>query len=307
MASNMVKQVGAAVLERLPANVRLSICLRLLNECVNNTDLIKARELLSHLEPQVLRLEDRVRWLASPAGFVPGYEGEAERSRLEYSVMRDERPWQRTRFQRLDIPGMITDEEIRYYHWVASFYSGDHEVVELGPWLGHSTVHLARALEPKLRSKNKQLHVYDDFVWRPGWMNQHMRAGDPSVPPAHESFEYLFRHFTADVASLIDVQRGKIADYDGNESLPPINWCGKAIELLVVDCGRTVKANQAWFDLLSPFFIPNRTLIVMQDWRLHRERPRKPYNQTWHFTESNPRLELVHEIVDGGIATFLFR
>lgn len=45
----------------------------------------------------------------------------------------------------------------------------------------------------------------------------------------------------------------------------------------------------------------------MQDWRLHRERPRKWYNQTKDFTDKNPSLELIHEIKDGGIATFLYR
>jgi hypothetical protein len=77
--------------------------------------------------------------------------------------------------------------------------------------------------------------------------------------------------------------------------------------MIIVDCGRTIKANQGWYDIFSGSFIPDKTLIVMQDWRVHRERPRLAFNQTLEFTLMNPRMELVHEISDGGIATFLYR
>lgn len=290
----------------IPLRVRMSLYYRLLSQAVTDADLAASLCLLADLETQMIRLEDKIRAISAPAGRVPSYQKPGSGPDLSYCIMRDASPWQQTHFDPVNIPGMISDEEIRYYHWLAPYYSGKYEVVELGPWMGHSTFHLASALKATLLAHDKRLHVFDDFVWRPDWMNRHMREEDPPAPEAYGSFQNLFNYFTSSIGNLIDVQRGKIADYDGNESLQQITWSGELIELIVVDCGRTVKANQAWFDIFSPSFIPGRTLVVMQDWRWHRERPRKPYNQTWHFTEQNPCLELVHEIVDGGIATFLY-
>ena len=47
---------------------------------------------------------------------------------------------------------------------------------------------------------------------------------------------------------------------------------------------------------------------MMQDWRLHREVPVQWYNQTKQFTDSKGnQIELIHELTNGGLATFLFR
>jgi hypothetical protein len=291
----------------LPQRVRLRLAYRLLDQAIRHSDHEAASDIVAHLDPQLVRLEDKIRKLGTPPGTVPEYVAPPGIPPLQRSIMQADRPWKGMECPRFDIPGMISNEEIEYYHWVARYYSGEHSVVELGPWLGHSTMHLATALKASLQRPGKRIHVYDDFVWRPDWMNQHLRPHDPAAPKAYDSFEYLFNHYTTPAANLLDVHRGKITDYDGNEHLPVIAWHGGPIEMLIVDCGRTIKANQSWFDLFSPSFIPNRTLVVMQDWRLHRERPRKSFNQTLLFTQQNPRLELVHEITDGGIATFLFR
>jgi hypothetical protein len=49
------------------------------------------------------------------------------------------------------------------------------------------------------------------------------------------------------------------------------------------------------------------TLLIMQDWRAHRERPRLSYNQTMWFTTGPPEMELIHEVSNGGLAAFLYR
>lgn len=78
--------------------------------------------------------------------------------------------------------------------------------------------------------------------------------------------------------------------------------------MMFIDCGRTYEANQAWYAAFSSSFIPGGTLLVMQDWRLHRELPFKWYNQTLNFTEAKGEaLLLIHELRDGGVGTFLFR
>jgi len=147
--------------------------------------------------------------------------------------------------------------------------------------------------------------VFDDFVWRKSWMdgyvNEHQRL------PNHANFQRLFEFYTSGISDRLAVQRVKITDYDGNEALPLLNWSDGPIEIVYVDCGRTFEANQAWYNSLRQWFIPRQTLLVMEDWRLHRELPPKWYNQTLQFTESKGgELMLIHEVNDGGIATFLF-
>src|SRR5262249_15802321 len=123
----------------------------------------------------------------------------------------------------------------------------------------------------------------------------------------HGNFQPLFEKYVQDIRSRLVVTRGRIVEHDGNEAIPHIQWDSGPVEMMYVDCGRTVQVNDGWLDIFSPSFIPDATLLIMQDWRLHRERPRRFYNQTDWFTASHPELQLVHEVQDGGLATFLYR
>jgi hypothetical protein len=134
---------------------------------------------------------------------------------------------------------------------------------------------------------------------------------DPHAPEHkvenHADFRHLFEKYAEEVLPRLNVTRARISDYDGNEAVPRIAWDGAPIEMMYIDCGRTIQANEGWFEIFSPSFIPDVTLLIMQDWRLHRERPRRFINQTNLFTAAHPELELVHEVQDGGIAAFLYR
>src|SRR5262249_9380154 len=97
-------------------------------------------------------------------------------------------------------------------------------------------------------------------------------------------------------------------DYDGNEALPQLEWKGGAIEIIYIDCGRTIEANEAWWRIFASHFIPGRTLVIMQDWQLWKGQPPQWDNQTKECTDSKrAALELIHELRDGCIATFLYR
>ncbi len=69
-----------------------------------------------------------------------------------------------------EIPGMSSVAEGRYLYWLTSRgYTGCGAVVEIGPWLGRSTVHLAAGLRDS--GHHDVLHTFDRFVWdasRPG-------------------------------------------------------------------------------------------------------------------------------------------
>lgn len=69
-----------------------------------------------------------------------------------------------------------------------------------------------------------------------------------------------------------------------------------------------MQVNDAWWGIFSGSFIPDETLIAMQDWQLYKQQPARPYNQTKLFTDSKgSSLELVHELLDGALASFIYR
>ena len=214
--------------------------------------------------------------------------------------------WDSIDVEEIEIPGMITNEEIRYYKYLCQFYTGTGEVIELGPWLGKSTLHIVKGLLENANFAGRKLHVFDDFVWRPDWMNEYTPASMHLA--RHADFLGLFESCTREHSNDLQVTKCRFAPYDGNELLSPFGWNGGSIEFLFVDCGRTVEGNETWYRAVKESLIPGRSLIVLQDWATHREIPVKPYNQIHFFVGMHAQeLEIVHELERGGVATFLFK
>ena len=227
---------------------------------------------------------------------------------LKRSILEPRAPWASTPPAPCSIPGMLTPAERQYYPYLTRFYSGAGQVVELGPWLGLSTHYLLAGLVPNPAFAGKSIHVFDDFVWRSSWMDKWL-AGTGLAPRGnHESFLPLFQRQMAGHLDRLVVRRCKIADYDGNESLPSLEWDRGPIELLIVDCGRPLHVNEAWYRVLSPWFIPDKTLIVMQDWQNCKRVPELFFENTKIFTDGKQEaMDMIHEVAHAGIATFVHR
>jgi hypothetical protein len=201
---------------------------------------------------------------------------------------------------------MISPEECKYYRWLGRFFTGAGAVVELGPWLGCSTVHILAGLERSPGFSDRRLHVFDDFVWRSSWMDRHL----PATPPPADGacFQPLFERNMGPLLARLVVTRRRLGAGDPAHPLPPLVWSDGPIELVYVDCGRTFEVNEAWYAALAPSFIPGTTVVVMQDWQTHKETPVQPYNETKRFTDAKGgALELIHELRSGQVGTFLFR
>jgi len=221
------------------------------------------------------------------------------------SIQASNPPWSDILPAEDGIPGMISREEAQCYEYISRFYSGAGEAVEFGPWLGKSTFHIASSLRRNPLFEGHKLHVFDDFVWRPDWMDSYVPANKRLT--RHADFFHLFQEYTAAVEDDIQVTKCRLAAYDGNEALPALSWNGGTIEMLFADCGRTLEGNNAWYSMVKKHFIRNRTLILLQDWGTHREVPVKYYNQMHLFTGSlADELEMIHEVRDGALAVFLY-
>lgn len=259
------------------------------------------------VDQELVRVADEMRRRSAAAIPIPEAANRGREHPLETWIMDAGSPWRTIQVSPVAVPGMLSAEEKAYYEYIGSQYSGRGAVVELGPWLGLSTHHIVHGLAGNPAFFDRRLHVFDDFIWRPAWMNGYLPDG-VVAPLGHASFRPLFEHYTHDIADRLEVVGGKLIDYDGNESQDTVCWDAGPVEMMYIDCGRTLAVNQAWFDIFSPSLIPDVSLLIMQDWRLHRERPRKFYNQTDLFTASmGDRLQLIHEVGSGGLATFLYR
>jgi hypothetical protein len=275
-----------------------------------NLQSIRDPRALSVISQELARLNhnvnDKIRRFESRERPFPAIESFDRSTGLDASILEPNAPWKRVTIEETHIPGMISNEECKYYYYIGKFYSGRGEVVELGPWLGKSTFHILEGLKDNPNFRNKKLHVFDDFVWRGSWMDD--KVSSEERLENHQDFRFLFEKYTASFRNQMLVEKRKIALYDGNETVPLLEWEKGPVEIMYVDCGRTFEANQGWYDKFRRSFIRDRTLIIMQDWRLHREVPVKWYNQTKQFTDSKgDEIQLIHEVEDGGLATFLFR
>ena len=63
--------------------------------------------------------------------------------------------------------GMISQSERAYLYWYGRhIFTGKGDIVDLGCWLGSTTISLAMGLEHnKQAGFNRLIHSYDEFVW----------------------------------------------------------------------------------------------------------------------------------------------
>lgn len=278
----------------------------LYHELVKSEDLDALQSLGQDLSTMVNSINLRIRQLNARNFNKPGIKNFDNSKEMEICVLKDKTPWSNIQVEKLDIPGMINDEERQYYKYIGQFYSGKGKIIELGPWLGNSTHFILKGLEVNPFFENQKLHVFDDFVWRSEWMNDKVKPED--ILEHHQDFLFLFEKYTSDISEKIIVKKRRLNIYSGNESIEPLEWDGQPIEMMYVDCGRTIEVNDTWFKLFSKSFIPGVTMLVLEDWKTHLEVPVKWYNQIKLFVESKgPRLQLLHELKKGAIATFLFK
>lgn len=225
--------------------------------------------------------------------------------KLKPYVFEDRSPWLHVAVKRSEIPGMVSQEERQYYEYIGRFYSGKGVAIELGPWLGCSTASIINGLTRNPHFAGKRLYVYDDFVWRAAWMNGHVSKNEQLEN--HQDFQFLFEKYAKPIAKYLAIEKRKIISFDGNENIPQLTWDRGPIEIMYIDCGRTFEANQAWYNIFAPSFIRGTTLLILQDWQTHSEVPVKWFNQIREFVDSKGSdLQLIHELRNGGVATFLY-
>jgi hypothetical protein len=156
---------------------------------------------------------------------------------------------------------MLTDLEKEYlYTFAFKEYGGQGAIVDLGCWLGSSTIALASGLRehpnPQLRSA--LVHAYDLFMWD-GWMNDVSAVRQTPLDGKYKPGESFFEA----CRELTEPWKDNIRFYPGD--LSSIGWAGGPIEFLFVDAMKSWHLTNSIIHDFYPSLIPGISTIVQQD------------------------------------------
>jgi hypothetical protein len=191
----------------------------------------------------------------------------------------EHRAWKSVRFEYpRDVPTMLRPEETKYLYWLGrDVWKGNGLVVEIGPWLGGSTVCLASGMRASGHDANSRLHAVDNFRWREFMA---ARASLPLQPG--ESFQPAFLNnvsaFTDIVRSHARTLPDEVIEGDHEATAkraserPEVPVLDAApgegpIEILFIDGAKSWRGMKQLLSLVRGRVIPGRTLIVCQDFK----------------------------------------
>ena len=182
------------------------------------------------------------------------------------------------------VPGMTSPAECRYLYWLAaSQLTGAGCLVEVGSWLGRSTLHIAAGLSRS--GYDQQLHCFDGYTWGAG----DSRVANLPLKPG-ESFQRYFEANVDRFSHLVTAHRTQIAD---------IAWSGAPVEFLFLDAPKKHNEITRCLEVFGPSLIPGRSIIAIQDYLYF---PAYPLAMCFHLLRDY--LELVHVVLDGSTVAF---
>lgn len=155
---------------------------------------------------------------------------------------------------------MLSFEE-RFYlqNYAKNEYTGSGEIVDLGCWLGSSTIPLAVGLDKNsnVNPKTERIHAYDIFTWQSSYMNQHLIG--TSLEGKYKDGDSFVEEFI----ERIHPWNHLIQVYPGN--LNRIGWEQRPIEFLFIDAMKSWELANSILKNFFPSLIPGLSLVVHQD------------------------------------------
>ena len=154
------------------------------------------------------------------------------------------------------VPTMLTLEEKKMLNWIARYYvNGVGAVVDLGAFLGGSTVQLANGLSNNINKKNLQLHSYDRFEfteeYKEKWLYE--RGVDK-----FEGTDVLFlvEDMLKDYKDVVNFRKGDFVKE---------KWDDGPIEVLFVDIAKTWELTDVITNEFFTNLIPGKSIVIQQD------------------------------------------
>ncbi len=190
-----------------------------------------------------------------------------------------------------ELVGMTSKTEQDYFAlYGEKTYSGKGEVVDLGCWLGSTTIPLVKGLlkNPAFAASNRKVYAYDLFIWF-DWMNS-SAAGTSLAGKYREGDNFVeeFKARTKDFAQYIEIRAG---------DLKQIGWTGEKIEFLLVDAMKNWDLANAIVRDFYPSLVPGESIILHQDFA-HFFTPwihllQWTFRENFEFVDEVPRSQSV--------------
>ncbi len=191
----------------------------------------------------------------------------------------EHRAWKSLRFEYpRTVPTMLQPEETRYLFWLGkSVWKGNGLVLEIGPWLGGSTLCLAAGMRASGCDASHRLHAVDNFLWRE-FMSA--RAGLPLQPGA--SFQPAFLKNLSEYVDIVVAHARALPDevIEGDHEATAKRTAAKPevpvlevapgegpIEILFIDGAKSWRGIAHLLRLVRERIVPGRTLLVCQDFK----------------------------------------
>lgn len=173
---------------------------------------------------------------------------------------------------------MLQPEDIQYLHWLGRFgWTGKGLVLEIGPWLGGSTVCLAAGMRASGHDTRRRLQAVDNFLWR-----EFMAARAPLPLRPGESFEPYFMKNLSAYADIVvshartlpdeviegDHEASAKRSADGTE-VPLLDTApGEGpVEILFIDGAKSWRGMVHLLRIVRERVVPGTTLLVCQDYK----------------------------------------
>jgi hypothetical protein len=175
-----------------------------------------------------------------------------------------------------NVPGMTHYRELQYMYWCCAYlHKPGRRVVELGAWMGCSTVAMATGLRQSSDPGGKLVTI-DRFVWDE-WAvaneaaktiaalssDQRARLSESDLnPQVNDSFLPIFRACTEPLKESIEAIDANLDDYQ---------WTGEPIDVLMIDAA---KSWETLDQIVRQFFpcLVDGAVVIHQDykhWQCH--------------------------------------
>ena len=155
--------------------------------------------------------------------------------------------------------GMTSKTEQDYfYKYGEKLYTGKGEIVDLGCWLGSTTIPLVKGLlkNPAFVASDRKVFAYDLFVWYE-WMNSSV-VGTNLAGKFQEGDNFVaeFKRRTEEYASRIEICEG---------DLVKIGWNSQNIEFLLIDAMKNWELANGIVRHFFKSLMPQKSYILHQD------------------------------------------
>jgi hypothetical protein len=191
----------------------------------------------------------------------------------------EHRAWKSVRFEYpRTVPTMLQPEETRYLYWLGrSVWKGSGLVLEIGPWLGGSTLCLAAGMRASGHDTAHRLHAIDNFLWR-----EFMAARAGLALRPGESFEPAFLKNLSEYSDIVVAHAASLPDEvivgdheatakrAAEEPGVPVLTAAPGegpVEILFIDGAKSWRGMAHLFRLVRERMVAGRTLLVCQDYK----------------------------------------